>query len=177
MSSYIEFYVSDELRKQTIVNLKCIFTHHNICRNVELGCYTMAMEYSNSQDKNAVSNGIYKEIVSNLMYNLKNPGKTLFKVIDNLNQGNYSEHEIYHPKNLAYLSPEQFNPEHWEQIITKQKLAFEKLTNLPTITRSRPCKCGANKFFFCQLQTRSADEPITTYYTCKSCNKTYAENR
>jgi len=30
-------------------------------------------------------------------------------------------------------------------------------------------KCGASRAYFMQLQTRSADEPMTTFYRCCSC--------
>lgn len=33
------------------------------------------------------------------------------------------------------------------------------------------CKCGSKKTDYYQLQTRSADEPMTTYVTCRTCNK------
>uniref|UniRef100_A0A2A4JH80 DNA-directed RNA polymerase subunit n=1 Tax=Heliothis virescens TaxID=7102 RepID=A0A2A4JH80_HELVI len=35
-------------------------------------------------------------------------------------------------------------------------------------------KCGHGKAFFMQLQTRSADEPMTTFYRC--CNHKCAHN-
>jgi DNA-directed RNA polymerase subunit M/transcription elongation factor TFIIS len=31
-------------------------------------------------------------------------------------------------------------------------------------------KCGGKKTDYYQIQTRSADEPMTTYVTCKTCN-------
>lgn len=35
-------------------------------------------------------------------------------------------------------------------------------------------KCGHGRAFFMQLQTRSADEPMTTFYRC--CNHKCAHN-
>ena len=34
-------------------------------------------------------------------------------------------------------------------------------------------KCKQNKTTYYQLQTRSADEPMTTYVTCLNCNKNW----
>ena len=34
-------------------------------------------------------------------------------------------------------------------------------------------KCKKNKTTYYQLQTRSADEPMTTYVTCLNCNKNW----
>lgn len=40
-----------------------------------------------------------------------------------------------------------------------------------------PCpKCSHRKAFFHQMQTRSADEPMTTFYRCASCGHQWREN-
>lgn len=40
-----------------------------------------------------------------------------------------------------------------------------------------PCpKCGHNQANFFQMQTRSADEPMTTFYRCKKCTHQWKEN-
>lgn len=38
-------------------------------------------------------------------------------------------------------------------------------------------KCGNNHAFFMQIQTRSADEPMTTFYKCTNfkCNNQWKE--
>ena len=45
---------------------------------------------------------------------------------------------------------------------------------------SHTIQCGKCKQFnvkYTQAQTRSADEPMTTFYICKQCERTYKENR
>lgn len=36
--------------------------------------------------------------------------------------------------------------------------------------------CGGDKAYFFQLQIRSADEPMTTFYKCVSCSHQWREN-
>lgn len=35
------------------------------------------------------------------------------------------------------------------------------------------CRCGSNKTTYSQLQTRSADEPMTTFVSCMTCGKNW----
>ncbi|VDN33412.1 unnamed protein product [Dibothriocephalus latus] len=37
-------------------------------------------------------------------------------------------------------------------------------------------KCGHNRAYFVQMQTRSADEPSTVKYSCMKCNYIWTEN-
>eukprot|EP00919_Chromeraceae_sp_WS-2016_P025495 GHVR01060227.1.p1 GENE.GHVR01060227.1~~GHVR01060227.1.p1 ORF type:complete len:108 (-),score=13.47 GHVR01060227.1:268-591(-) len=37
-------------------------------------------------------------------------------------------------------------------------------------------KCGNNMAYFMQLQIRSADEPMTTFYRCVRCTNQWREN-
>ncbi|KAH6814883.1 DNA-directed RNA polymerase [Perilla frutescens var. hirtella] len=42
---------------------------------------------------------------------------------------------------------------------------------------SVPCpECNNDKASFTQVQTRSADEPMTVFYTCTKCRHTWTEN-
>ena len=43
--------------------------------------------------------------------------------------------------------------------------------HLQNVIELKCSACGHNKCSFFQLQTRSCDEPITTFYTCLNCGK------
>ncbi|KAL3515542.1 hypothetical protein ACH5RR_022444 [Cinchona calisaya] len=51
----------------------------------------------------------------------------------------------------------------------------EELENAPETVAECP-SCGNDKAAFHQRQTRSADEPMTTYYTCKKCRHVWKED-
>ncbi|KAK1348989.1 transcription elongation factor TFIIS [Hamiltosporidium tvaerminnensis] len=36
-------------------------------------------------------------------------------------------------------------------------------------------KCDSNSAYFIEMQTRSADEPMTIFYTCVKCKETWKE--
>lgn len=55
-------------------------------------------------------------------------------------------------------------------------LGGESAWDLADATKT-PCpKCGHPKAFFFQMQTRSADEPMTTFYRCAGCAHQWKEN-
>lgn len=70
---------------------------------------------------------------------------------------------------IAFLPPEELFPKKWEQIIKKQEYIKEKKKNITTSDIFKCPKCGNRKCTVYQMQTRSADEPMTTFVTCLTC--------
>ena len=65
-------------------------------------------------------------------------------------------------------------PATWKTIIDKQEKTNDMLyeTRQEVATDDFTCpKCHQKKCTFYQLQTRSADEPMTTFVTCINCGK------
>jgi transcription elongation factor S-II len=63
-------------------------------------------------------------------------------------------------------------PEIWEDLIEKKKKRDENKFNgnITATTDNFTCyKCKSQKCSYYQLQTRSADEPMTTYVDCLNC--------
>jgi len=56
-------------------------------------------------------------------------------------------------------------------VITKKE---QKLNTLPTIKISCP-KCGNNKVYVWQVQTRGGDESSTQFMRCTKCDHTFRE--
>ena len=79
---------------------------------------------------------------------------------------------------VAFMTHQEMRPELWEKMI-EQKIKRDKSkyeVNLEAATDNFTCfKCqrndpdNANKCTYYQLQTRSADEPMTTFVTCLNC--------
>ena len=73
---------------------------------------------------------------------------------------------------IAYKTQQDLYPEKWKQLLEDKKLRLENkyFPKIEASTDNFNCrKCKSNKCTYYQLQTRSADEPMTTYVTCIEC--------
>ena len=75
-------------------------------------------------------------------------------------------------KSLAFMTHQEMQPEKWDALIQakikKDKSKYD--TQQEAMTDTFKCrKCHSNKCSYYQMQTRSADEPMTTFVTCLEC--------
>lgn len=76
------------------------------------------------------------------------------------------------PHEVAFLKAEGLFPDKWQSILEKEAMlnqsAYEN--TLTSMTSDIICgKCKKNKITYYELQTRSADEPMTCFYRCLTC--------
>lgn len=115
----------------------------------------------------------YKLKFLSIQRNISNPETHL---VERIKKGEVKTKEI------AFYEPEKLYPsglwartmeDHKIKDIKKQLTAdkqFEKYTGAYTCH-----KCKSQKTVYYQLQTRSADEPMTTYVTCMNCGKKWKD--
>ena len=74
------------------------------------------------------------------------------------------------PYDLVNMTREELNPEVWENLKTKtlNKVVVKQEAQEDGMFKCNKCK--SMKTVYYQMQTRSADEPMTTYVTCTNCN-------
>ena len=76
------------------------------------------------------------------------------------------------PKKLVFMSHQELNPKKWKHLV-EAKIKRDKNcveVDMAAATDEFKCfKCFARKCTYYQLQTRSADEPMTTFVTCINC--------
>ena len=77
-------------------------------------------------------------------------------------------------KQLASLPAHQTFPLKWEHILKRKELHENKKNNMETTDAYECKKCKQRKCTFYQLQSRSADEPMTTYVTCVNCGHKFS---
>ena len=127
----------------------------NICKENNLPLKWSTTEFVKSYSKNA------RKILANISYT-QNSKK--FKA-DILN-GKYEYYDIVN------LTHEQMDPEYWANVkinIMNKHISSTKEEVADGIFVCNSCK--SKKTVYYQMQTRSADEPMTTYVTCTNCNK------
>lgn len=76
---------------------------------------------------------------------------------------------------VPFMAPEQIHPEKWADLLKKRQFRIDKEQNMATTDLYKCFKCGERKCKVTQLQTRSADEPVTTFITCMVCYNTFVK--
>ncbi|MCJ1226437.1 RNA polymerase II elongation factor [Toensbergia leucococca] len=131
----------------------------NVATAVERACFT-TFGPETTED--------YKSKIRSLFQNLKNKSNPLLRV--SVLSGDIG------PERFVTMSLEELKSE--EQRAEDKKLAHENMKEamVPqaerSISTSLTCgKCGQRKVSYSQAQTRSADEPMTTFCECTVCGK------
>jgi len=135
--------------------------------NVETGIYNFAIRKSTKLNivrkwENKYFVIIYLDRMKSLFINLKN-NKELIKKI--------KKKEIK-MKDLSFMTHQELYPEKWKTLINAKIKRDKNMTsvNLSAATDEFKCyKCKKSKCTYYQLQTRSADEPMTTFVSCLVC--------
>lgn len=76
------------------------------------------------------------------------------------------------PHEVPFLKAEGMYPEKWQALLEKEVMlnqsAYEDTQT--SMAKDITCgKCKKNRITFYELQTRSADEPMTCFYRCLTC--------
>nr|XP_043634296.1 transcription elongation factor TFIIS-like [Erigeron canadensis] len=113
------------------------------------------------------SNGAQKFKYRSIMFNIKDPKNPDFRRKVLLGH--------VKPERILELTPEEMasTERQMENGKIKEKALFDCERGLPpkaTTDEFKCGRCGKRKCTYYQLQTRSADEPMTTFVTCVNCD-------
>ena len=149
-------------------------TINELATDIEKGIYNKTIQFANNKNlpkkwDNLIFNNIYKNNCVHLYSNLdKNSyimnerlGKRLF-------EGEFTGYE------LSSMNHQYLFPERWKVLLDEKskrdRYLFE--INKEIATSDYTCsRCHKSECTHYQLQTRSADEPMTTFVTCLNCGK------
>ena len=156
-----------EFRANIVSKLSEIIGDNKITTNLEKGVLNYSIDVSNKQNivkkwDNELFVIIYTERLRTIMFNLQK-NETLLTQIKNK--------EIKSHK-LAFMTHQEMNPEKWKPLIEDKKIRDKNMYNpqIDANTDNFTCgKCKSKRCSYYQLQTRSADEPMTTFVTCIDC--------
>lgn len=139
-----------------------------IAKDIELSIYNFSKEYAEINDTPYLMQQIYdtksEEIICQL---LNKESNYLVKAI--------KDKKIDASK-LAFMKPEELNPEKYENIIKKREMEEYKKNNTSGSSAFTCVKCKKSRCQVTQKQTRAGDEPPTTFVSCLECGHTFKFN-
>ncbi len=135
---------------------------------IELSIFEYSLIYcqNNKYSVNFIK-PIYEDKYNSIITNLTDtPG------INNKTFKNFIFEKKINPSYVAFLSPAQIHPDKWNMLIKKKEYMEERENNMAFSDQYKCRKCGESKCKITQAQTRSADEPMTTFVFCLVCHNT-----
>ena len=79
-------------------------------------------------------------------------------------------------KRIAFMKPEELNPDNYEKIIKKKEMEEYKKNDVKSSSAFKCSKCKKSKCSVTQKQTRAGDEPATTFVNCLECGYNFSFN-
>ena len=161
-----------EFRTNIANKLNKIIKNKKMSTNLEKGIFNYSIK--TAKDKNVVRKWENKCFVTIYIDKFKSIIRNLDKknIIGNANLLKRLKKKEFKAHELAFMQHHQLYPEKWKSLIDAK---IERDNNAIKIdfsaaTDEFQCwKCKNRKCTYYQLQTRSADEPMTTFVTCIDC--------
>lgn len=162
---YLEKYIN---REESILEINNILLDVNKSVLIEEGLFEYVLLYSREKRLlDSLMVCVYNDKLNDILKNLNSTS------IDNTYLKNAILSENITSRSVAYLSPQDLHPQRWKEPMRKAALKKYKQENM-AVTDQYPCKkCGERKATVSQSQTRSIDEPMTTFVTCVVCKNTF----
>jgi DNA-directed RNA polymerase subunit M/transcription elongation factor TFIIS len=157
----------EQFRENIRIKLSKFFNKSSYSENLERGIYNWSLKEAKNRKVvkqwcNPYFARIYLNHLRSIYINLKN-NRFLIELVETKK---IKSHE------LAFMSHQELNPERWAELIRlksmRDKNKYEQ--NMEAATDAFKCrKCRSTKCTYYELQTRSADEPMTIFITCLDC--------
>ena len=161
-----------EMRQNIVQLFKKIGLTELQAKDLEIGVFNASIDYAKENNITAswesepfhelyLAKARSAYVNVNPKSNIKNPN-----LLKRIKAREFPPHEI------AFQKHEQMFPELWKEILDRETLrhkeAYESLT--VAMTDRYTCgKCKKNRCSYYEMQTRSADEPMTMFFTCLNC--------
>ena len=168
----------NDIRKKNIEILNKIINNMNKTIIIEESIFKFTCEKSDLRKViKKWENSIFKKIYIN-------KSRSLYMNInkDSYIKNNYLIKKIFNNKfdikNIAFMSYQELYPEHWKKLLDekykREKAAYEDKPE--AMTDMFKCgRCKQKKCTYYELQTRSADEPMTIFITCVNCGNRWRQ--
>ena len=166
--------IGKDLRDNILNKIDSILKNKSISENIEKGIYNYTIRYST--DKGILKkwdNPKFRSLYVNKCRSVySNIDKDCYignsRLIDRLNSGEFLPHQI------PFMDRQHLFPENWKDLIDEKYKRDRVLYEIDQggATDDFKCsRCKQRKCTYYELQTRSADEPMTVFVTCLNCGK------
>lgn len=159
----------DLLQRQNPKSLKKK-EYMNFAQKIEKSIYDWAKQYA-EKEKIDINHDLFKTVYRN----------KAISIYTNLDPNSYVKNTDFLKKviendvdvcKVATLTPQEMFSKNWKTLLDRKFKIDKNLYETRTEMATDMYKCGKCKKRVCtyfQLQTRSADEPMTTFVTCLKC--------
>jgi DNA-directed RNA polymerase subunit M/transcription elongation factor TFIIS len=171
-----DVFVSCAIREKVIENFKELFDTEEIATEFELYMLKALIERAIKEGidvdwSNRTFWNMYRSRAITLYENLKGAGSYVQNNQSLIEKIKAGELDL---KQVAEMTSMDLCPSRWkdaiEKIIEQEKKLYSSNQSASIFMRCSSCK-KTTKCDYYQLQTRSADEPMTTFVTCLECDK------
>lgn len=166
-------------RNLCISKFNSLLNDETISSKIENSIYTYAITQAEEKGiEPNIENKYFKRIYVNKIITLFN----------NLDKSSYIKNSSFidrllnnefNVEDIAFLSPQDINKEHWKKYLDRQVANDEFFYSRTVGTHTSEYKCGRCKQRDCtyyQLQVRCSDEPMTTFVECLNCHNKWSFN-
>jgi len=159
--------VDKQLRTKTKESFTKLLNTNN-SNKIEESIFNFSVDYATVNETPYLIEQIYETKVDEIVKLLNNKENDYFLKAIKEEQINLDQ--------IAFMKPDELNPEKYDKIIKKKSVEQDKIDNQATSNVYECKKCKNRKCSVTQRQTRAADEPATTFVKCKECGYEWAFN-
>ena len=176
MSQYSNY--NDIIRSKYVEQINNVVCDEKLSRKIEKSIYNYIIKFS--KEKNIQRN--WNNRVFYKLYSSK-----IMAIYLNLDKNSYIKNEEFlekimkneiKPCEIGNLSVQDIYPENWKDLLNikskRDKIRYElKPEAMTSLFKCRKCKSRETSYY--EVQTRSADEPMTQFITCLNCNNRWKQ--
>jgi len=169
---------NDKVRGLYVKKLDKIICSEQISRNIEKSIYNYTINFAKEKNiqrdwNNKIFHKLYSSKIMSIYLNLDKDS-----YIQNINFLDKVKENKINSDNIGNLSVYDIYPENWIDLMNlkskRDKIRYElKPEAMTSLFKCRKCKSRETSYY--EVQTRSADEPMTQFITCLNCNNRWKQ--
>ena len=162
----------EQFRQKIVEKLSVYFEEPKHSINLERGVHNWAVKEATNRKiikkwDNPFFVQLYLDHLRSVFINLKHN-----EVVNNINAGHIKAQDV------AFMTHQELRPDVWDELIKAKSIRdMNKFNqNIESMTDTFTCrKCRQKKCSYYQVQTKSADEPMTIFVQCLTCGNRWKQ--